>query len=269
MPPLELIPLLLVIGCIGGFLSGLLGIGGGLVFVPALYFGFTHFGVNTEQAIRMSVGTSVALILVTAASSAFWHNKKGAIDFSIIKSWSPFIVIGVATGTTFAASVNGHFLKQMFAVVSLLIAAYMAFSKEQKTEPPAHRVSKKIQRTVAAFIGGISSMIGVGGAVLTVPFMVYIGIPMRKAVGTGGALGFIISLPAMIGYVLSGLPHAHELPPYSFGYVNLLAAGVIIPVSMLFSPVGVHVSHLTSKNRLRRIFALVLVIVSFRMFMTL
>jgi uncharacterized membrane protein YfcA len=266
---IELILLLLTLGCVGGFLSGLLGVGGGIIFVPALYFGVTSFGVDPEHAIRLGVGTSLALVLVTAASSAFWHHKKGSIDFSIIKSWWPYIVLGVAVGTFFASSVNGRFLKQLFAAATLLIAVYMAFSKEAQTEPASHRVSKTVQKTVAALIGMISALIGVGGSMLNVPFMAYIGIPMRKSVGTGGALGFIISLPAMIGYIMSGLPHMKELPPYSLGYVSLLAVAVIAPVSMLLSPIGVHVSHKMQRNILRRIFAVILVLVSIRMFMTL
>jgi len=269
MLSVELVALLLLIGIGGGFLSGLLGIGGGIIFVPALYFCLTRFGVGGEYAMRMSVGTSLALVLVTAASSAFWHHKKGSIDFSIIRSWWLFIVFGVVTGTIFASSVNGHFLKQLFAVITLLIAVYMALSKEPQAEPTQHRLAKKTQRAAACLIGMVSAMIGVGGAMLSIPLMTYIGVPMRKAVGTGGALGFMISLPAMVGYVLSGLPHMRELPPFSFGYVHLLAVSVIVPVSMLLSPVGVHVSHRTPRNRLRRVFALILVVVSLRMFMTL
>ncbi|MBI3442027.1 MAG: sulfite exporter TauE/SafE family protein [Proteobacteria bacterium] len=263
---IHIILLLVAIGTVGGFLSGLLGVGGGIVFVPALYFCLTSFAVDAEHAMRVAVGTSLSLVLITGASSAFWHHKKGSIEFSIIKSWWPSIVGGVAVGTYFASSVDGHALKQIFTVVTLFIAFYMALSKELPTEPQAHRVSKKMQRLVAALIASLSALIGIGGAMLNVPFMAYIGVPMRKAVGTGGALGFVISLPAMVGYILSGLPHMKELPPYSLGYINMLAVAVIIPISMLLSPVGVHVSHSMPRNILRRIFAVVLGIVSLRMF---
>lgn len=261
-----IIMILTFIGVTGGFLSGLLGVGGGIVFVPALYFCLTSFAVDAEHAMRLSVGTSLALVLATGASSAFWHHKNGSIDFSIIRSWWPYIVTGVAVGTFFASSVNGHTLRNLFAVAALMISIYMAFSSEALIEPSSHKVSHKAEKGVSALIGMISALIGVGGAMLTVPFMTYIGVPMRKAIGTGAALGFVISFPAMIGYILSGLPHMKELPPYSFGYINLLAVAIIIPISLLLSPVGVHVSHSIPRNILRRIFAAVLAIVSLRMF---
>lgn len=265
---IELILILVFIGIAGGFLSGLLGVGGGIVFVPALYFCLTAFGVGPEHAMHISVGTSLASILVTGASSAFWHQKKGSIDFIVIKNWWPYIVAGTVAGTFFASSVDGHTLRKLFTIVTILIAIYMTFSKEDAIEPATHRVSITTEKAAAAFIGIISSLIGIGGAILSVPFMTYIGVPMRKAVGTGGAIGCVIALPAMIGYVLSGLPHADELPPYSFGFVNLLAVAIIIPLSMFLSPVGVHVSHSVRRNALRRIFAVMLVIVSLRMFMS-
>ena len=264
--PIDLLLLLLAIGGIGGFLSGMLGVGGGIIFVPALYFTFTSSGIDPGAAMHVSVGTSLALVLATGGSSAFWHHKKGSVDFSIIKSWAPAIILGVLAGTFLATHVNGHFLKQLFAIVTLLISFYMAFSREPQTEPASHRLSKIVQRAGAALIAMVSVLIGIGGAMLNIPFMTYLGVPMRKSVGTGGALGCIISFPALIGYIYSGWQHMHELPPYSFGYVNLLAAAVIIPVSMILSPIGVHVSHKISRNILRRIFSAVLILVSLRMF---
>lgn len=259
--------ILLAIGGAGGFLSGLLGVGGGIIFVPALYYSFTHFGITGDAAMHVSVGTSVALVLGTGASSAFWHHKKGSVDFTILRAWSPAVVLGVAIGTTFASSVGGNVLKMMFAGTALLISVYMAFSHEPAEEARGHKVSLAAQRAVAAFIAMISALIGVGGAMLNIPFMTYIGVPIRKSVGTGGALAFFISFPAMIGYIASGLQAKAALPPYSFGYVNLLAVAMILPVCMVLSPVGVHVSHNMPRRVLRRIFAGVLMCVSLRMFL--
>lgn len=255
---------LLVIGAVGGFLSGLLGVGGGLIFVPALLFTLTAYHVAPDVAMHVAVATSLALVLVTGATSAFWHHKKGSVDFKILKSWGPAVVLGVAAGTYLASCVNGASLKQVFAAVALLIAAYMAVSKEPQEEK-GHRVPVLAQRLVAGSIGGISSLIGVGGAMLSIPFMAYVGVPMRKSVGTGGALAFIIAFPGIFGYILAGLQHPQGLPPYSLGYVNVLALAAIVPVSMILSPFGVHVSHKMSRTTLRRIFAGVLLLVSLRM----
>jgi uncharacterized membrane protein YfcA len=262
----DLILTLLAVGSAGGLLSGMLGVGGGVIFVPALYFTLLSFAPDAGHLMRVAVGTSLALILATGASSAYWHHRKGSVDFSILKSWTPAVVSGVALGTYFASTVNGHFLKELFSCATLLVSVYMAVSKEQVEEMPAHRVPVGVQRLVAAFVGMISALTGVGGAMLNIPFMTYIGLPMRRAVGTGGALAFVISLPAMVGYIISGLDHAQQLPPYCFGYVNWLALVVILPVSMLLSPVGVHISHKLPRNTLRRIFSVVLIIVSVRMF---
>ncbi len=262
-----LILTLLVVGGVGGFLSGLLGVGGGVIFVPALYFTLVNFAPDAGHVMRVAIGTSTALILATGASSAFWHHKKGSVDFAILKSWAPAVVCGVAVGTSFASTVNGHFLKQLFSFLMLFVCVYMALSKEPHADAPAQRVSVSIQRIFAAFVGMLSSLLGVGGSILNIPFMTYMGMSMRKAVGTGGALAFVISLPAMVGYIFSGL-HSTQLPPYSLGYVNWLALIVILPVSMALSPVGVHISHKLPRNTLRRIFAVVLIVVSLRMFMS-
>ena len=264
----SLILTLLAVGGVGGLLSGMLGVGGGVIFVPALYFTLVSFVPQAGHIMRVAIGTSTALILVTGASSAFWHHRKGSVDFAILKSWMPSVICGVAVGTSFASTVNGHFLKQLFSFLMLLICVYMALSEEPRESIQKHRVSAGMQKIFAAFVGMIAALLGVGGAIMNIPFMTYIGMPMRKAVGTGGALAFIISLPAMVGYIISGLPHAQELPPYCLGYVNWLALIVILPVSMLFSPIGVHISHKLSKNVLRRIFALVLAVVSLRMFIS-
>jgi len=264
---ISLILTLLAVGGAGGFLSGLLGVGGGIIFVPALYFTLTTFAPEAGHVMRVSIGTSTALILATGASSAFWHHKKGAVDFDIIKSWAPAVVAGVAVGTYFASTVNGDFLKQLFASLMLLICVYMAVSKEPHAEAQGHRISKMIQRFFAAFVGMIAALLGVGGSILNIPFMTYMGMSMRKAVGTGGALAVVISLPAMVGYIMTGWG-AQQLPPYSLGYVNWLALLIILPVSMVLSPIGVNVSHKLPRNTLRRIFSVVLMIVSLRMFMS-
>lgn len=263
-------PLLLAIGALGGFLSGLLGVGGGIIFVPALFFSMTAMGTGPEQAMHLAVGTSLAVVFATGATSALAHHRRGAVDSGILKAWGAFIVGGVIAGSLFAASVDGRLLKEIFAVITFAISVYMALGSESKG-PGARVIAMNIQRGLCACIGMISSMIGVGGAILTVPMMSYIGLPMQRAVGTGAALGMLISLPGCLGYMLGGAAQAHaaELPPFSLGYVNGLAALMIIPSSILLAPVGVKSSHKLPRKTLRRVFAAVLMIVSIRMFMTL
>jgi len=257
--------ILIAIGMAGGFFSGMLGVGGGLIFVPALYYYFTSTGAGGDQAMHMAVGTSLALVMVTGATSAFWHNRRKAVDFHILKTWGPYIVAGVCCGTAFASVMSGETLKKFFAVVAVLLSVYMALSREPKDEQP-HRMAPWLQKTICALIGTVASMLGIGGAVLAIPLMTYNGVPMRTAIGTGGAFGTVIAVPGMAGYVISGLAQGGELPSYSLGYVNLLALAVIAPLSFALSPVGVRVSHAMPKIALRRVFALVLALISIRMF---
>jgi uncharacterized membrane protein YfcA len=273
MPPSvsvpEILSLLFAIGCVGGFLSGLLGVGGGILFVPALYFSMSALGLDSQHAMHLAVGTSLAVVFATGSVSALGHHRRGGVDVKIMKSWGMFIVGGVVIGSFFATAVNGEVLKRIFAAVTFFLSFYMAFGKERPVDHAKQFLTVKIQHGICVGIGMVSSMIGVGGAILTVPMMSYIGTPMTRAMGTGAALGMLISLPGTIGYMLAGLPHLSELPPYSAGYVNLLAVALIIPASMFMAPVGVKASHGLPHSMLRRIFAAVMLIVSIRMFMTL
>lgn len=267
--PIEVILLLLTIGCAGGFLSGLLGVGGGILFVPALYFAMSALGMDSQHAMHLAVGTSLAVVFATGSISALGHHRRGAVDVTIMRSWGMFIVTGVVIGSVFATAVNGEVLKRIFASVTFILSFYMAFGKERPKEKPGQYLTEKIQHGICVGIGMVSSMIGVGGAILTVPMMSYIGTPMTRATGTGAALGLLISLPGTIGYMLAGLPHLQELPPYSVGYVNFATLIFIIPASMLMAPIGVRTSHTLPHAMLRRVFAAVMLIVSVRMFMTL
>ena len=268
--PIYILVLLLVIGGAGGFLSGLLGVGGGVLFVPALFFAMTALGFDAQHAMHIAVATSLLIVFATGSTSAVSHYKRGGVDLALVKSWGPFILLGVAIGALFASSIDGDVLKRVFAGITLLISAYMAFGREKITGEGVAWLTMKVQRVFCIGIGMISSMIGVGGAILTVPMMSYSGMPMQKAVGTGAALGIVISLPGTIGFMLSGMLHNIDgLPPYSVGYVNFAAAAAIVPTAMLLAPVGVKISHAMPRLMLRRVFAAVLVIVSIRMFMSL
>lgn len=269
LPILHLVLLLLAIGGAGGFLSGLLGVGGGILFVPALFFAMSAIGLDTQYAMHIAVATSLLIVFATGATSAVAHYRRGVVEMPRVRSWGPFILAGVMVGALFAASVNGEILKRVFAGITFLISLYMAFGREKNSGEASPFLTARVQHVLCVIIGMISSMIGVGGAILTVPMMSYSGTPMQKAVGTGAALGMIISLPGTLGYMAGGLLHDMQgLPPYSVGYVNFMAAAMIVPTAMLLAPVGVKISHAMPRAMLRRVFAVVLLIVSARMFMS-
>ena len=269
MSLLNIMLLLLGIGAVSGFLSGLLGVGGGVLFVPALFFALTSLGYDPEYAMHIALGSSLLIVFATGSTSAYQHYKRGAVDLDRVKIWGPFITAGVITGSFFAAMVPGEYLKKIFAAVTLLIAIYMAVGKEPVAGAVVRTIQLKIQKMLCLMIGGISSMIGVGGAILTIPLMTYIGVPMQRAVGTGAALGILISLPGALTYMITGALQPQDLPPYSIGYVNFLAVVAIVPASVLLAPMGVKAAHKMPRAMLRRVFAAVLMIVSIRMMMTL
>ncbi|HYD16941.1 MAG TPA: sulfite exporter TauE/SafE family protein [Patescibacteria group bacterium] len=261
--------LLVTIGAAGGFLSGLLGVGGGGLFVPALYYAMFAFGFDKSHSMHIAVATSLLIVFATGSTSAVSHYRRGGVDVPRLKSWGPYILLGVIIGAFFASAVNGEVLKRIFAVMTLLISAQMAIGRERSAAEAAAWLTTRVQRAICVAIGAVSSMIGVGGAVLTVPMMSHSGVPMQKAVGTGAALGVIIALPGSLGFMIGGmLHHIDGLPPYSIGYVNLAAAAAIIPTAMLMAPVGVRLSHAMPRLMLRRVFAAVMMIVSIRMFMS-
>lgn len=264
----EIVLLLLCIGGVGGFLSGLLGVGGGILFVPALYFSMSAMHIDAQHAMHLAVGTSLAVVFATGSMSALAHHRRGAVDTAIMKSWGVFIIAGVILGSFFATAVNGNILKGIFAGITFILSFYMAFAKE-RAQAEKHFLTQKIQHGLCVGIGMVSSMIGVGGSIITVPMMSYIGTPTTRAMGTGAALGMLISFPGSISYIIGGMPHVNELPPFSAGYVNLLAVICIIPASMLLAPIGVRASHALPHKVLKRIFAAVMLIVSVKMFMSL
>lgn len=263
---LLLLPLLLLIGAVAGFLSGLLGVGGGIVIVPSLFFTLSLAGIGGEHAMHVTVGTSLCVIVATVLTSSRAHHKRGAVDAGLLKSWGPFLALGVGSGALVAGGIDGKFLKVAFALVTLFMSGYMAFGGEVTARPKF--LGAGVQRLLVTLIGGVAAMTGMGGAVLTIPLMTAVGVPMHRAVGTGAALGVLVAATGAAGYIVAGLGHAAELPPFSLGYVNLLAAACIMPGAMLMAPYGVKVSHRTDKKPLRRVFALVMALVSIRMFMS-
>jgi hypothetical protein len=266
---IQIILPLLAIGCMGGFLSGLLGVGGGILFVPALLFYFKHIGMDDSHAMLLSIGTSSAIVLATIATSAFHHLKRGAVDTAIVKHWGVFNLIGVVLGLSITTLVNGHILKIIFALTTSLMTIYIAFSKDKLETEEIKYFPDGLKYFLCIGIGALASMVGMGGSILNIPLMTYTGTPLKRAIGTGSALGILLSFSATIGYIITGWPHHQELPALSWGYVNLAAMAMIVPTSMLLAPVGVSVSHRIPRQVLKWIFAAVLAFVSVRIWLSL
>ncbi|MGH6870152.1 MAG: sulfite exporter TauE/SafE family protein [Rhizomicrobium sp.] len=244
---------LVIAGVFGGLVAGLLGVGGGIVIVPILYHVLALMGVDESIRMHLAVGTSLATIIPTSFSSVMAHNRKGAVDWDLLRRWLAPMVIGVVIGSALAGLASGRALSIVFVCVAVPVALHLAFGGENR------RLADRLPGGVGglalpAFIGGISTMMGIGGGTVGVPAMTLCGMPIHRAVGTASAFGVIISIPGTLGAVIGGW-HAQGLPPYSFGYVNLLGLALIAPASYFMAPVGAHFAHEMDRSRLRIVFA--------------
>ena len=262
----SLMTLMVFIGGVGGFLSGLLGVGGGFLFVPALAYGMTALGYSADYSMHLAIGTSLAIMVANGAVSVKNHQKHGGVDIDLLKDWGPFVVLGVVLGSGVASSLKSETLTILFVTITFLMSLYMGFSQDSFAR--AQKSEKKAETYhpfFFFFMGLLSSLVGIGGAIMTVPFMTWSGMPIARAIGTAAAFGLLISIPGTIGYIIMGA-HASGLPPLSLGFVNLPATVLIIPSAILMSPYGVRMAHSLQKDTLRKVFAFLLLLISLKMF---
>jgi uncharacterized membrane protein YfcA len=261
-----IVPVLLLVAAsvLGGLVAGLLGVGGGIVIVPAFYSVLTVLGFDENVKMKIAVATSLAGIIPTSLSSMRAHFARGAVDTALLRDWGPWIAVGVLAGTAIAASVRGVVLTGVFGTVAVVVAAYMTFTAEG-TRISDHLPRGLLKIVICASIGAISAMMGIGGGTLTVPVLSLSGYPIRRAVATASAIGLIIAVPGAVGFILSGL-HAPHRPPLSLGYVNLAGLATTVPAMILLAPYGASLAHSISVGRLRKAFALFLALTAARMF---
>lgn len=258
----EIILMYLVIGLIAGILAGLLGIGGGLVIVPMLVFSFGKEGISSEVTMHLALGTSLATIIITSISSFMAHNKRGAVDWSIVRRIVPGILVGTFMGGFAAAALSTKFLKIFFCVFLYVVATQMLSNRKPK--PSRNLPDSGGMFAVGSFIGGISSLVGIGGGSLSVPFMLFCNVTAHKAVGTASAIGLPIAVAGAVSYFVNGFGEA-DLPPYSLGYIYLPAFFGIVCVSVLTAPLGAKLAHALPVDMLKKVFAIFLYVVATRM----
>ena len=254
---------LVLAGIVGGLVAGMLGVGGGIVIVPVLYHVLDLMGIDPGVRMHIAVGTSLATIIPTSFSSTRSHDKKGAVDWELLRRWAVPMVVGVLIGSAVSGFARGQALALFFACVALPVAVHLAFFGETK------RLSDHLPTgfgglLLPAGIGGVSTMMGIGGGTVGVPAMTLCGVPIHRAVGTAAAFGAIISIPGTIGSIIGGW-HTAGLPPYSIGYVNLLGFVLIAPASYFMAPFGAQIAHMTDRGRLRMLFAAFIAITAGRM----
>lgn len=254
---------LVATGVFAGILAGLLGVGGGIVIVPVLFFLFQSFGVSAESAMLVATATSLATIVPTSISSIRSHQQKGNVDFELLKRWATFILIGVLAGSWLVTRVEGSMLTMLFGVIATLSALNMLL-RTGKSALYQQLPDTAGQTVMGTSIGFFSAMVGIGGGTISVPLLTLYNYPTHKAVGTAAAIGLIISLPgALTMLVLGSTPT--DAPAGTFGLVNLIGFICIVPLTVLFAPVGASLAAKLDAVKLKKIFALVLLFTGLRM----
>lgn len=261
---LPVIAALIAAAVAGGLIAGLLGVGGGLILVPALDFALQAAAVSPAVALHVAVATSMATIVPTAIASSRSHARRGAVDAAVVRRWSVPIVIGALAGSLLAARLEPHVLAIVFGIVALAAALKMLL-------PIDHVVLRQGLpggvggALIPAAIGAVSSMMGIGGGTLSVPTMTLLGEPVHKAVGTAALLGLWIAVPATLGYLLAQPHEAAELPPWTVGYVSLPGLALIAPITWAVAPVGARLAHALDRRKLTAAFGVFLLVVALRM----
>ena len=249
-------------GVFAGLLAGVLGVGGGIVIVPVLFFLYQALGISADTAMIVATATSLATIVPTSVSSIMAHNRKGNVDFELLKHWAIFILLGVLAGSYLVTKTDGKWLAMMFGIIATLSALNMLIGK--KNAIAQSLPGKGGQSIMATCIGFFSSMVGIGGGTLTVPTLTFCNYPAHRAVGTAAAVGLIISLPAALTMLIVGERPA-DAPFATFGLVNLLGFACIVPLTVLFAPLGASIANKLNPAMLKKVFALVLIITGVRM----
>jgi uncharacterized protein len=262
---INLLVVLAISAAVAGFMAGLLGVGGGIIMVPALYYAFSVLDFDIATRMHLSVGTSLAIIIPTSVISTKTHMEYNAVDFKMVKSFGIFILIGVVLGTFLAVNLKTPSLVLFFSIFAFMVGLFFIFLREKLVENPK-KISEIIKNISGILIGFISVPLGIGGGSLMVPFMRTFGYDIRKSIGTAAAVGFLISLSGTITMIAGGKIINNVNTPFSIGYINLLGFIVFVPVTMITARLGAKAVYKINKKLLSKIFGTFLIIVSIRSF---
>ena len=242
-----------------GFFAGLFGIGGGLITVPFLFFIFETLNIDKSYIMHLAVGTSFAIIVPTSIASVLTHKKHKSVDMSIIKTYGLFVILGVLGGTVFAALMKTKSLVLFFSLVVYFLGTYLLLFQEKTKE-----TKKKfdfLSRLIFGFFSGfVSAIMGIAGAIINVPVLRHFGYPIKKAIGSAAAIGFIIALFGTIGFLISGTFLEANLP-LSIGFVNIPTFLIFIPITTFMARVGANTVYKINKSKVQTLFGIFLYVV--------
>ena len=261
-----LLSVLAIAAAVAGFMAGLLGVGGGIIMVPALYYAFTVLDFDIVTRMHLAVGTSLAIIIPTSIISTLTHREHDAVDFKMVKSFGIFILIGVFFGTFLAVNLKTPALVLFFSIFAFMVGLFFIFLREKLVDNPK-QISNLVKNISGILIGFISIPLGIGGGSLMVPFMRTFGYDIRKSIGTAAAVGFLIAVAGTITMITGGKIIDNVNTPFSLGYINLLGFIVFVPVTMVMARLGAKAVYKINKKILSKIFGTFLILVSIRSFL--
>ncbi|SIO07625.1 Uncharacterized membrane protein YfcA [Rhodovulum sp. ES.010] len=257
---LSMLALLLAIGAVAGVIAGLLGVGGGLILVPAFFYAFSALGYDSPHLMQICLATSLATIIVTSVRSVLAHHAKGAVDWTILKGWGPGLAAGAVLGVLVAAGLRSVVLQAMFGVLGVLAGGWLAFGNPNWRLAEAMPLGR-LRAALSALVGFLAVLMGIGGGLFGVPLMTAYNQPIHRAVATAAGFGVAIAGPSVLGFLAMQIPPEGR-PPLTVGAVNLPAFAVIVGMTFLTAPLGVRLAHRLDPRPLRRVFALFALVVA-------
>ena len=247
-----------------GFMAGFFGIGGGLIMVPILFYLFSFAGIEHAFVMHVAIGTSFSIIIPNSIISTMTHMKFKAVDFSIVRSFGVFVVIGVVIGTVFAVSLKTSGLVLFFSIMTMIFAIYFLIEKEKIN--PAPKKINLIYRVICGFLSGfLSAPMGIGGGVFNTPIFKIFGYPINVAIGSSAAIGFLIALIGAIGFAISGT-YFNINVPLSLGFINIPTFLIFVPITTYMAKIGAETVHKFNKKLIGRIFGIYLFVVACKLF---
>ena len=259
---IQMLVVLLAIGAVAGVLAGLLGVGGGIVLVPAFFYAFQTLGYDGPQLMQMCLATSLATIIVTSVRSVYSHNQKGAVDWDILRSWAPGIAVGALVGMLVVSQLRSNTLQAIFGILALIVGVYMCFGRVEWRLGQA-MPKGSLRFILSPLVGFMSVLMGIGGGSFGVPLMSLFNTGIHRAVATAAGFGVVIAVPAVIGFLFVDMKM--EVPPLTIGAINLIAFGIIIAMTLVTAPWGVKLAHSMDAKPLKRAFGVFLVLVAVNM----
>ncbi len=249
-------------GAVAGLMAGLLGIGGGLIIVPALAIVFAQQGFGADTVMHYAVGTSLATIIPTSISSLLAHQRRGSVHWTVVRRMVPGILMGALASAWLAKQLSSTTMAVLFGIFMLLVAAHLllgAIPAPHRPLPGAGWLG-----VTGSVIGLVSGLLGIGGGTLTVPFLLWNRVDIRLAVGTAATIGLPIALAGTLGFILSGF-HGAQQPGYNSGFIYWPAVAAVVLASVPAALLGARLAHYLPRVILQRLFALLLVIVGVKM----